>query len=434
MLRQAAASPSVLRRRYLVEAGACITCIVLAFHQLLPKPPATSGELSASRAVELLLVGCATLLALALPGGVRTLPQAARNAAVIVGGFTTWAFLSALWSPLPAIAAAKSIELAAIAFVAFRIVAAAPGVGQERVAVLCDAVVFAVSFAVLALLAANIVQSGTLLPFDDLIDSDPFAIPGRTRLLLGQNHPLTSAGLLSFAMVFAFNSSFRPTVKLAAIGCFGVLFWMCDARGMTTALPVSIALSAFLRAPPSVMIAWAGLAATFVAIGATLLFLAHVDLDAFLAQIFGEDVTSLNSRSGLWAFSIERALLNPLGGVGYFGSRLELLSAFPFAGHAHNTFIEAFLGTGLPGLAFTVAFVGFAVARVFTTRDPLLAGLLPLIAIEANLNPILMVPCVPMFLFTASLFGAAGPAPASAPGNVHPAPHKLFVNGPRRSL
>jgi O-antigen ligase len=394
------------RRRYVRVAAASLLCIVLAFHQVLPKPTALSTDLSASRGLELALVGCALLLALAMPRSGPRLPYAAGLGFGLVICFTAWAFVTAFWSPLPITASVKALELAGIAVVAWRLAAGAPGMGAERRRAVSDAVVYAVLLALVALVVANLVAMGSPLPIVP-DESDPLTGLGRNRLMLGYNHPLSSAALLALGIVFAFDSTLRPLAKTAVMGGLAVLLLLCDARGITTALPGGLLLAVFLRAKPSLLLAWAAAMVVFAGVGGVLLLLAHVDAQALMAQLFGDDVRTLNSRSGLWAYVVELALQHPLRGVGYYGSRVHLLSAFPFAGHAHNTFLEMLLATGLPGLTLGLGFVAVALVQLLRTGDPVLGGLLPLMLVEGNLNPILFVPTVPMLLFTLALLSAA---------------------------
>ncbi|MGG5817700.1 O-antigen ligase family protein [Falsiroseomonas sp. HW251] len=401
------------RRRWMQAAVPALVCIVLAFHQVLPKPPATSSDFSPSRGLELLLIGAAVLIAMTLPARRHALPPVSGWAMGLVLSFAGWAFITSIWSPLPLTGAVKAIELAAISVVGWRIASSAPGEGEERRRAVSDAVLRALMFAVAVLIVCNTIAMRNPLPI--VTDEEPgFSNEGqRDRLMLGFNHPLSSAAMLAFGVVFAYDTNLKPASKVAAMGFLGVLLLLCDARGLTAAIPVGIALGLWFRAKPSLIIAWIGLIAVVAVVGGVALLLAYVDPVTLLIRAFGEDAVTLNSRAGLWAYVIDIAMQYPLGGVGFFGTRFYILAAFPFAGHAHNSFLEVFVSTGLPGLALLLGFVGLAIGRLLRSGDPLLAGLMPLVLAEGNLNPLFFVPAVPMMLFTLALF-VASPREASA--------------------
>lgn len=407
------------RRRWMGVAVPTLVCLVLAFHQVIPKPDASSTALSASRALELVLVGASVLLALALPARRHVLPPTAGWATTLLMGFSGWAFVTSFWSPLPLTGAVKALEMGAIGVVAWRVAASAPGEGEARRRAVSDAVLRAVLIAVAALIASNVVAMGNPLPImADEVNS--FTGEGnRERLMLGFNHPLSSAALLAFGVVFAFDSTLRPGAKAVSMAFLFTLLLLCDARGITAAIPVGMLLGFWLRVKPSLLTAWAGVAAAVAGLGGLALLLAYFDPLQLAARLFGDDVTTLNSRSGLWSYVISIGMQHPLGGVGFFGTRHHILAAFPFAGHAHNSFLEVFVSTGLPGLALLLAFVGLAIGRVIRSGDPLLAGLLPLALVEGNLNPLLFAPVVPMALFTLALLVAA-PRAAAVPARSAP--------------
>src|SRR3954465_10975672 len=112
------------RRRYLAAAATIVLLVTLAFMQVLPRPDALSSEASASRILELLLVGVALLWALSTRRNAGPpLADSAQAGGTIVAIFAAWAFLTAFWSALPMTAAVKALELGALAATAWRLVA-----------------------------------------------------------------------------------------------------------------------------------------------------------------------------------------------------------------------------------------------------------------------------------------------------------------------
>jgi O-antigen ligase len=286
------------------------------------------------------------------------------------------------------------------------IVLGAPGRdGAERRQAACDAAALGLVLAVVLLLGVNVVTWGTPL-YIAQEELGPFAPPPRPRLALGHAHPLASGLLLALAIAFVVNTSMAFAPKVAVTAALGLLLWLCNARGITVSLGPALLLGAFLTLRPSLLKSWAGFAVVVAGTGAAILALLHLDLSTLVSRGIGEDAGSLNGRTELWAYSFSLALKEALLGVGYYGTRFYLLTPFPFAGHTHNSLLEAFLGTGLPGAALCLGFLVFCVVRLLRTRDPLLGTVLPVVLVEGSLNPVVFIPSVGMFLLMLALFAA----------------------------
>jgi O-antigen ligase len=66
----------------------------------------------------------------------------------------------------------------------------------------------------------------------------------------------------------------------------------------------------------------------------------------------GQDIhefSTLTGRTELWALVGRLALARPIAGYGYQGSRELLLDRLPWAGHAHNGFLQTLLDLGVVG-------------------------------------------------------------------------------------
>ncbi|WP_431266720.1 O-antigen ligase family protein [Dankookia sp. P2] len=267
--------------------------------------------------------------------------------------------------------------------------------------------------AILVLLCINIQTWHTPLHIsygEDFDAFNPFSGAGRPRLHLGFLHPLTSALLIAMAIAFTLNTSLSMVAKGAAFCSLGALLWLCDARGITVGLTIAMLVALFLNARPSLLKSWIGFAVILMILGGGVLAMVYVDFNTLVAKVIGEEAATLNGRTDLWAYVFNLALDNALLGVGYYATRLQLLPVFPFAGHAHNSFLEVFLSTGLPGALLFVAFLALCIARLARTTDPLLAALLPVLLIEGNLNPVLFTPGLAMLLLPVVLFIAEEPA------------------------
>ena len=131
-----------------------------------------------------------------------------------------------------------------------------------------------------------------------------------------------------------------------------------------------------------------------------------------------DDVSTLNSRTELWAASVKYVLARPILGVGYFASRYLLMKEFPWAGHAHNSFLEVLITTGVVGLLILLAFVFYVIRKSIKTRNPLLLGVTLYCLIQGMMNPLIFTPGLAMFVLTIAVL-AAGLEDQAAPAVRH---------------
>jgi len=132
----------------------------------------------------------------------------------------------------------------------------------------------------------------------------------------------------------------------------------------------------------------------------------HDRLPAAISSLMTDDVSTLNSRTELWAGSVKHVLARPILGTGYFASRYLLTREFPWAGHAHNSFLEVLITTGLVGLLILLAFVFYVIKKSIKTRSPLLLGVTLYCLIQGMMNPLIFSPGLAMFVLTIAVFAA----------------------------
>jgi len=83
-----------------------------------------------------------------------------------------------------------------------------------------------------------------------------------------------------------------------------------------------------------------------------------------------------------------------------------LTREFPWAGHAHNSFLEVLMTTGLVGLLILLAFVFYVIKKSIKTRSPLLLGVTLYCLIQGMMNPLIFSPGLAMFVLTIAVFAA----------------------------
>jgi hypothetical protein len=179
---------------------------------------------------------------------------------------------------------------------------------------------------------------------------------------------------------------------------------MTDARGPTGGLLVALGAMAFLRLKKNDLRVIAGMLTISIVLAVALLF--QDRLPAVLSPLITDDVPTLNSRTDLWARSVSHVQSQPILGTGYYASRYLLVKDFEWAGHAHNSFLEVQMTTGVIGLLMLCAFVLCAFKEILTTRNAFLLGVTLYCLIQGTLNPLLFYPGVAMFVITIAVLNA----------------------------
>lgn len=417
---------SVPRPRVLVPAVAATTFVLLAYMPFLGRGGALSDDASGSRVVEIAFLLAATLCAVVLRGRRRHLPTSAGAfwLAAVVATFSLWALITSLQGPLMVIGLAKAGELLALCFIAFQVTrdarAAVPTERRRIAGIALTGIVLMTG----VLILSNIHLYGRLLPLENVTivgaqqplfsTDDWLGIDQRPRLLLGMNHPLASALVLAFGVICCIDASPPWAIKLPVLIGLSWLLHLCDARGIEAGTVLGVAFALFQKIRPS---PFRGLLA-ILAIAAIVFVAAELvlsgDLHDLIVGFAGSDALTLNSRIPLWTYALALVPKHPLMGVGYFSTQFYLLQTFPFAGHAHNSFIEVLVSTGMIGAVLFLMFLILWVYALVRTADPLLIGISPIVAFEGSLDPILFTPGPGMFLMMLVMFNALMSRPSRA--------------------
>jgi O-antigen ligase len=327
---------------------------------------------------------------------------------LIISLFTFWGVLSSIWSPNPVLSIAKSVELwcLTVAAVMFVTLVARSQITNGKLETILGLSMVAV---ICGLLVANIFYWGALLPTTadaslplDFIAEEPAL--ERPQLILAYQHPLLTGDLLALSVICLFLSDLRKVWKVILIPGALALLWLTDARGPTGGLMVALVALAVLKLRRNDVRAIAVMLAISVGLAAVLFF--QNRLPAALASLMTDDVSTLNSRTELWASSMSHVLAQPILGTGYYASRYLLIKDFKWAGHAHNSFLEVQMTTGVIGLLMLCTFVLFVIKKILTTRNALLLGVTLYCLIQGTLNPLLFNPGLAMFLLTIAVLNA----------------------------
>jgi len=412
--------------RLLPASGAqlifALVLIVLAFVPLVPMVDALEGGLTARGIIEfgLLLAGLG-LLAIYLKAQGTFSFDLRSPAFLLISLFTFWGVVSSIWSFNPLLTIAKSAELwcISLAGLMFVTLASRSRLGSGKLETLLG---LSMVLVVDGLLVANIFYWGKPLPNTgdaslplELLGHE--VISDRPRLILAYQHELLTADLLALAVICLLTCNLSRVLKAVLIPCLLALLWLTDARGPTAGLLVAMAAVVVLKLRRNDVRAIVLMLAMSIAVAAVLVF--HERLPAAVSSLMTDDVSTLNSRTELWAGSVKHVLARPILGTGYFASRYLLIKEFPWAGHAHNSFLEVLITTGLVGLLILLAFVFYVIKRSIRTRSPLLLGVTLYCLIQGMLNPLFFNPGLTMFVLTIAVFaagyknrdGASGPPP-----------------------
>lgn len=404
--------------RLLVAVG----LIVLAFIPLVPPVDVLEGGTTTRGFIEfgLILAGLA-LLAVYLKAQGAFSFDLKSPVFLVVSLFTFWGVLSSVWSPNPVLTIAKSAELWCISLAALMLVTLASRsnltngkletiLGLSMIAVICG------------MLVANVYFWGVPLPTTgdaslplELIEEEVSL--ERPRLIMAYQHPLLTGDLLALSTISLFVGDLRKVWKAILIPGVLALLWLTDARGPTGGLLVAMAALAFLKLKKNDIRVIAGMLAISVVLAVALFF--QDRLPAAISPLITDDVPTLNSRTDLWARSVSHVQNHPILGTGYYASRYLLVKDFEWAGHAHNSFLEVQMTTGVIGLLMLCAFVLYVFKEILTTRNALLLGVTLYCLIQGTLNPLLFYPGLAMFVITIAVLNARFTKPTR--GTVQPA-------------
>jgi O-antigen ligase len=403
--------------------GIALGLFVIAFVPLVPPVDVLQGGTTTRGFIEfgLILAGLA-LLAIYLKSQGNFSFDLESPVFLLISLFTIWGVLSSLWSLNPILTVVKSAELWCIAAGAVMVVTLGARANLPRGRL--EAVLGLSMVAVIGgLLAANIFYWGVPLPTTGN-GSLPLELIGedlsldRPRLILAYQHPLSSADLIGLSVICLFVSNLRPAWKALLIPGLLGLFWLTGARGPMGGLVLAMLALSFLKLRKGNLRVIAVTLA--ISIGLALVLVFQNSLPTALRSLMSDDVPTLNSRTELWAKGISYVMAQPLLGVGYYASRYLLVKDFEWGGHAHNSFLEVVMTTGVVGLLMLCAFVFYTLKEILRTRDALLLGVTIYCLVQGMLNPLLFYPGLAMFVITIALLNARLGGPVSTETNGGP--------------
>lgn len=386
-----------------------LAAIILAFVPLVPPVEALEGGATSRGIIEfgLILIAVA-VLAIHLKWQGAFSFEVKNAAFLIISSYCWWSMISAIWSPNPILTIAKAGELWCITLAAMAVATLAmrsrfaPGRLETLIALSLVAVIG-------GLILANVYFWGK--PFPTTGDpSLPFDILGdefsdeRPRLVLAYQHALVTADLLAITIICVFVAKLRIVLKVTLLAGLFTLFWLTNVRGGSVGLVISIAAVAVLKLRRNSVRITALMLSLSVAVAGLLVI--QDRLPALVRPLLTDEVYTLNSRTELWAKTLSHILAQPILGAGYFASRYLLIKDFSWAGHAHNSFLEVMLTTGLVGLLILLAFLLVVCREIFVTKNALLLGITLYCLIAGMLNPILFNPGIGMFVVTLVLIYA----------------------------
>jgi O-antigen ligase len=275
------------------------------------------------------------------------------------GVFLAWpvfSIASTLWSVTPIFTLARSLQLLvpiSLAILGARIWSASRAEGER---------IWNATARMLVQITTVLVLLG--FAFRDWPDNR-FTWPG--------THPGFAATIIATNLLVLLIGG-RAMVRLSVVGywarvaLFGAAFVFAQTRSVLLGFLLALLSAVWLAGRKLPIARYLGLF-YFVCIAITLGVLARNELLLYVERGASEgELTSLSGRIPLWEFAIEASntLRTRLIGFGYGSSRTILFPRVPWAGDAHNAWLEFFLGTGIIGavLAFVaLVFLGYKLIR-----------------------------------------------------------------------
>ena len=383
-----------------------MAALVLAFVPLAPTVDALEGGTTTRGIIEFgLILTALALLAiyLKMQGGFSF--DVRSPAFLIITAYCWWCMFSAIWSPNPILTVAKGAELWCIALAALMVatLVSRSNFAEGKLEALVALSIVAV---ICGLIVANVFFWGQPLPSTgdaslplDLVGEE--VSEARPRLILAYQHALLTADLIAIGIISLFASDLRKLFKAVLMPGLLALFWLTDARGATVGLMISVLAVAMLKLGRNSVRAIAVTFSLSLTVATLLIF--QDRLPALVRPLISDDLFTLNSRTELWSKTFTHIFAQPILGTGYFASRYLLIKDFSWAGHAHNSFLEVQLTTGLIGLLLLGGFLVVVTKEIFKTRNALLVGVTFYCLIQGMVNPILFNPGLAMFALMLAL-------------------------------
>jgi len=358
--------------------------------------------LTGRRTYELGLMSAA-LAVVALHAVVRRHPQLnfGRFEIQALLAFVFLGFASALWSLNPTLTVAKAGQLLAIIVAS---VMMGPLIQRNKLLrvdlpylVALSALLLIVSYSI-----ANRLIWGTFLVYRE-------SWGGVSRLVLGHAHPLASGNVAGLGAIGLLASNRGGGTKGLLLLPFLAVLWLTSARGPAVGfLAGGLGMALVSLGPRLRRRIVAGVLG--ICVGLLIIFLSGVDLErlwpTYRSQLRLETLVGLSGRLDLWSYTLERVMERPILGVGYEAGRYILLEYAPWAGIAHNSFLEVLIGTGVVGFVVILIICAAVLRTIARTRDALLVGLTLYMLFYGMTNPVLFVPGYGMALLTIAIVRA----------------------------
>ena len=389
-----------------------VLLVVLAFIPLVPPSDAIEGGGFTGRGVIEIALIVMGLVLMGMYAKAKDIPAFDfRNSSfAIITLFACWAIVSSLWSPNPMLSIAKAAELWSIMIAASMFVTIGCRIYSQKNQ-LETTLAFALLSVLVILIVANLFFWGTPLPNTgdeslplQLLGEEPPVLIERPRLILAYAHPLLTGDFLALSIVCLLATRMNRMLKVVALPFLLWLLWMADARGPSIAIVASLIAMIVLQVRRQSVRAIVITLLLSVGLAITMLF--QDKLLKPISALLTDDVYTLNSRTELWARAFEHIGQQPITGYGYSSSRYLLMKDFIWGGHAHNSFIEVLLTTGLVGFILFCIYLAYICRDVITTRNSLLLGVIVYSVIQGMLNPLLFTPGLPMFVLTIAVLNA----------------------------
>lgn len=273
--------------------------------------------------------------------------------------FPIFALISALWSPIQLFSATRAAQLLIIASLALLTVRIWQSSAERGRSIWRDSL-------------RSFVQVVTILAVIGFIvhtwPDDRFTWPG------AQSGAATYMGAALLILIVG-GRSFAPAPRWMYVPRLFLLttaIYLARTRSVLGALLVAGLVLLWILGRERPIVRYLGI--WYYVLGlVALLLAAQTQVVDYLARGEGSQAFfSLNSRIPLWELSIHD--LSQAGrwiyGFGYGAARILLYPKVPWAGTAHNAWIEALLGVGIVGLLLLAVDIFFLLWRLGWTRDP----------------------------------------------------------------
>lgn len=318
--------------------------------------------------------------------------------------FPAMAVASTVWSELRLISAARGLQYLAAAGTMLY------GAGWARRAPLATLAAIERGLRLLVPVLLALVAWGWVSPswWDGR-----FAWPG--------THPIAGTSLLGVPVILLAASDRRnritaPVPWWLVVALFGVTMLRMQSRGPLVGVVLGVLAVVLMRSRRDTRIAAVTGALVLVAVGVALMSTTSLVSYALRGKS-ADTIGSLSGRTELW----DHVLANPIGseiwGVGIGANRTALLQAFPWAGNAHNTWLDLLQNLGVIGVALAAAALLTVIVVSLRAPHPGALGLAVFLLVTSITTPAFGQPgAEAMALFLAVVLVSLPVRPDASPG------------------